>query len=107
MTDQEIIQAIEQDVKSNKIIMFVKGTKTMPQCGFSAATITMFNKMGKPFETRDILANPDLRRLVPSYSDWPTFPQVFIGGQFVGGCDICTELFEQGELQKMVEAAAA
>ncbi|MBP9733164.1 MAG: Grx4 family monothiol glutaredoxin [Candidatus Omnitrophica bacterium] len=107
MTDQEIIQSIEQDVKSNKIIMFVKGTKTMPQCGFSAATITMFNKIGKPFETRDILANPDLRRLVPAYSDWPTFPQVFIGGQFVGGCDICTELFEQGELQKMVEAAAA
>lgn len=107
MTDQDILRSIEQDVKSNKIIMFVKGSKTMPQCGFSAATITMFNKIGKPFETRDILANPDLRRLVPAYSDWPTFPQVFINGQFVGGCDICTELFEQGELQKMVEAASA
>ena len=105
MSDQEVIQAIEQDVKSNKIIMFVKGTKTMPQCGFSAATIGIFNKIGKPFETRDILANPDLRRLVPAYSDWPTFPQVFIGGQFIGGCDICTELFEQGELQKLVEQA--
>lgn len=107
MSDQEVLQAIDRDVKSNKIIMFVKGTKTMPQCGFSAATITLFNKIGKPFETRDILANPDLRRLVPSYSDWPTFPQVFINGQFVGGCDICTELFEQGELQKMVEQAGA
>jgi len=105
MNDQEVLQAIDQDVKSNKIIMFVKGTKTMPQCGFSAATISIFNKLGKPFETRDILANPDLRRLVPAYSDWPTFPQVFINGQFVGGCDICTELFEQGELQKLVEAA--
>jgi monothiol glutaredoxin len=106
MNDQEVLQAIDQDVKSNKIIMFVKGTKTMPQCGFSAATISIFNKLGKPFETRDILANPDLRRLVPAYSDWPTFPQVFINGQFVGGCDICTELFEQGELQKLVETAA-
>lgn len=105
MTDQEIIQAIDRDVKSNKILMFVKGTKTMPQCGFSAATITLFNKIGKPFETRDILANPDLRRLVPSYSDWPTFPQVFINGQFVGGCDICHELFEQGELQKLADQA--
>lgn len=105
MTDQEVIQAIDQDVKANKILMFVKGSKTMPQCGFSAATIELFKKMGKPFETRDILANPDLRRLVPSYSDWPTFPQVFINGQFVGGCDICHELFEQGELQKLVETA--
>jgi monothiol glutaredoxin len=104
MNDQEVLQAIDQDVKSNKIIMFVKGSKTMPQCGFSAATISIFNKLGKPFETRDILANPDLRRLVPAYSDWPTFPQVFINGQFVGGCDICTELYEQGELQKLVES---
>ncbi len=103
MTDPEVIQSIEKDVKSNKILIFVKGTKTMPQCGFSAATIELFKKMGKPFETRDILANPDLRRLVPTYSDWPTFPQVFINGQFVGGCDICHELFEQGELQKLVE----
>lgn len=106
MSDQDVLKMIDQDVKSNKILLFVKGTKTMPQCGFSAATITLFNKMGKPFETRDILANPDLRRLVPSYSDWPTFPQVFINGQFVGGCDICHELFEQGELQKLVEQAA-
>ena len=105
MSDQEIIQAIDKDVKSNKILMFVKGTKTMPQCGFSAATITLFNKIGKPFETRDILANPDLRRLVPAYSDWPTFPQVFINGQFIGGCDICHELFEQGELQKLADQA--
>lgn len=104
MSDQEVIQAIDRDVKSHKIIMFVKGSKTMPQCGFSAATISIFNKLGKPFETRDILANPDLRRLVPAYSDWPTFPQVFINGQFVGGCDICTELYEQGELQKLVES---
>ncbi len=105
MNDQEVLQAIDQDVKSNKILMFVKGSKAMPQCGFSAATISIFNKLGKPFETRDILANPDLRRLVPAYSDWLTFPQVFINGQFVGGCDICTELFEQGELQKLVESA--
>ena len=105
MTDQEIIQSIDRDVKSNKILMFVKGSKTMPQCGFSAATITLFNKIGKPFETRDILANPDLRRLVPAYSDWPTFPQVFINGQFIGGCDICHELFEQGELQKLADQA--
>lgn len=107
MTEQEVLQAIDRDVKSNKILMYVKGSKTMPQCGFSAAVISIFNKIGKPFETRDILANPDLRRLVPTYSDWPTFPQVFINGQFIGGCDICTELYEQGELQKLAEQAAA
>ena len=106
MSDQDVLNSIDQDVKSNKILLYVKGTPAMPQCGFSAATIALFNKMGKPFATRDILANPDFRRLVPAYSDWPTFPQVFIGGQFVGGCDICHELFEQGELQNLVEQTA-
>jgi monothiol glutaredoxin len=107
MNEQDVLKAIDQDVKSNKILLFIKGTKTMPQCGFSASTLTLFNKMGKPYETRDILANPELRSLVPTYSDWPTFPQVFINGQFIGGCDICHELFEQGELQKLVDQAAA
>jgi monothiol glutaredoxin len=103
MNEQDVLKLIEQDVKANKILIYVKGTKAMPQCGFSASTIALFGKLGKSFETRDILANPELRQLVPSYSDWPTFPQVFINGQFIGGCDIVHELFEQGELQKLVE----
>ena len=102
---QEALKQIDQEVKGHKILMYIKGTKNAPQCGFSASTIELFKQLGKPFETVDVLANPDRRSYVPEYSQWPTFPQVFIGGKFVGGCDICHELYEQGELKPLVEKA--
>lgn len=99
----DIAEKIDKDVKANKIVIFMKGTKDGPQCGFSAAVVDAFNTIGAPFETRDVLADNELREGIKKYSNWPTIPQVFIGGKFVGGCDITRELFATGELKKLVE----
>ena len=103
MSDQDVLQAIDQDVKSNKILLCVKGTKTVPQCGFSAATMELFQKLNVPFHSVDILANPDIRMAMPEYSKWPTFPQVFIDGKLIGGCDIVHEMHENGELEPLLK----
>ena len=104
---QETLNQIDKEVKSHKILLYVKGTKDQPQCGFSKATIDLFKKLGKPFDCVDVLANPDRRAHVPEYSQWPTFPQVFIEGKFNGGCDIVHEMHEQGDLAPLVERAFA
>ena len=98
----DILKKIDEEVKSNKIIVYMKGTKYEPQCGFSAAVVDAFNSLGVDFETRDILADNELREGIKKYSNWPTIPQVFIGGKFIGGCDITRELYSSGELKKMV-----
>ena len=98
----DILKKIDSEVKSNKIVVYMKGTKTEPQCGFSAAVVDIFNSLGVPFETRDVLASNELREGIKKYSNWPTVPQVFINGKFVGGCDITRELYQAGELQKLV-----
>lgn len=100
---EDILKKIDSDVKTNKIVIFMKGTKFEPQCGFSAAVVDAFNSLGVNFETRDVLADNELREGVKKYSNWPTIPQVFIGGKFIGGCDITRELFQTGELQKLVK----
>lgn len=105
MQKSEVLKEVAETVKTHPIVMYVKGTKEKPQCGFSAATIELFKRLGKPFETVDILSRPELREFVPDYSEWPTFPQVFIGGKFVGGCDIVHDMNEAGELLPLVEAA--
>ena len=106
MSEQEqIFKQIDQEVKAHKILLYIKGTKDAPQCGFSAATIDIFKQLGKPFETVDILSNPDRRQFVPEYSKWPTFPQVFIEGKLIGGCDIIHEMHDNGELKPLVEKA--
>ncbi|HUA36485.1 MAG TPA: Grx4 family monothiol glutaredoxin [Candidatus Binataceae bacterium] len=101
----DINQQIDQAVRKNKIMIFMKGTRNFPQCGFSAATVQVFENLGVPFETADVLADQELREGVKQYSNWPTIPQVFIDGKFVGGCDIIRELYETGELETMVKAA--
>jgi monothiol glutaredoxin len=98
-------QQIEQAVRNNKIMIFMKGTRNFPQCGFSAATVQVFESLGVPFETADVLADQDLREGIKRYTSWPTIPQVFIDGKFVGGCDIIRELYESGELETLVKAA--
>ena len=103
----ELQQKIETLVKGNKIMVFMKGSKLMPQCGFSNNVVQILNSMGVPFETVDILENPALREGIKEYSEWPTIPQVYVNGEFMGGSDIMIELYQSGELQEMLEVALA
>ena len=91
---------IDQLLKSNDVVLFMKGTKIFPQCGFSARAIGILNQTGVKFETVDVLADPEIREGVKAYSNWPTIPQLYVKGEFVGGSDIMMELYQSGELQK-------
>ena len=104
MTD--ILKKIDDEVKANKIIVFMKGSKDAPQCGFSAAVVDVFKALNVPFETRDVLSDNELREGIKKYSNWPTIPQIFINGKFLGGCDITREMFSTGELQELVKGVA-
>lgn len=101
----DVTEQIRSAIANNKILIFMKGTRNFPQCGFSAATVQVFEQLGVPFETVDVLADMDVREAIKRYSNWPTIPQVFINGKFVGGCDIIRELYENGELEPMVKEA--
>lgn len=100
-------QKIEDTIKKNKIVLFMKGNPSMPQCGFSAATVRCLQDLNVPFESVDVLSDPEVREEVKAFSNWPTIPQVYIGGEFVGGCDIVRELHSTGELKKMVDKVLA
>ncbi len=103
----EVKAKIDKLVSENKIIVFMKGSKLMPQCGFSNNVVQILNTLGVPYETLDILADPEIRQGIKEYSNWPTIPQIYIDGEFVGGSDIAIELYQSGELQQMVEVALA
>lgn len=103
MTEQKVTKRIEDEIKSNKVVLFMKETPEAPQCGFSAATVEILNSYQYPYKGIDVLSDPDIRASLPEYSKWPTFPQLFIDGQLVGGCDIVHELRDSGELKKMLE----
>ncbi|MBW4581523.1 MAG: Grx4 family monothiol glutaredoxin [Tildeniella nuda ZEHNDER 1965/U140] len=98
---------LETLINHNKIMVFMKGNKLMPQCGFSNNVVQILNTLGVPFETVDVLADEEIRQGIKEYSSWPTIPQVYVDGQFVGGSDILIELYQKGELQEMVEVAMA
>ena len=100
-----VLDKIDSEVKENKILVYMKGTEEAPQCGFSAAVVDIFKVLGFPFQTRDVLQNDGLREGIKQYSNWPTVPQVFINGKFIGGCDITRELYESGALKKLIEEA--
>lgn len=103
----ELKAKIDSLVQDNKIFVFMKGNKLMPQCGFSNNVVQILNALGIPFETLDVLENPDIRQGIKEYSNWPTIPQVYIDGEFVGGSDVLIELYQNGELQQMAEVALA
>lgn len=103
----ELQQRIQTLVDDNKVLIFMKGTKLMPQCGFSNNVVQIFNMLGVPFETVDVLADNDIRQGIKEFSNWPTIPQVYINGEFIGGSDIMVEMYQKGELQQMVEIALA
>jgi monothiol glutaredoxin len=100
-------ERIDSLIKTNKIMVFMKGNKLMPQCGFSNQVVQILNILGVPYETLDVLADQDIRQGIKEYSNWPTIPQVYIDGEFIGGSDVMTELYQKGELQQMVEVALA
>ena len=98
---------IKQQVTQNDIILYMKGTPQSPQCGFSGRSIELLKACGAEFASVDVLADPEIRDGIKQYSNWPTIPQLYIKGQFVGGCDIITDLYQKGELQKLVTSAKA
>ncbi len=100
--DTELRSKIEQLVNSSRVVLFMKGNKMFPQCGFSAQVVGLLKETGADFETHNVLADPEVRQGLKEYSNWPTFPQLYVDGQLVGGCDIVTELHQNGELQKLV-----
>lgn len=103
----DIIETIKEQIESNDILLYMKGSPNQPQCGFSARTVQALMACGERFAYVDILSNPDIRSNLPKYANWPTFPQLWVKGELVGGCDIVTEMFENGELQTLVKEAAA
>jgi monothiol glutaredoxin len=102
MTTNPVMERIKAEVASHPIVLFMKGTPQFPMCGFSSRASQALKAAGANFHSINVLEDPDIRANLPRYSDWPTFPQLFINGELIGGCDITVELFESGELARMV-----
>jgi len=102
---EALTEEIKRDIATYPILVYAKGEKNAAVCGFSHRVMQIFNALDVPYEVRNIFAEPNLRAALCAHSDWPTTPQIFIGGKFVGGCDIVTEMYQSGELQKVVEEA--
>ena len=104
MTDAR--SKIDELVKANDVVLFMKGTALFPQCGFSSRAIAILDRLEANYETIDVLQDPEVRNGIKEYSDWPTIPQLYVKGEFVGGSDIMMEMFESGELQELLKAEA-
>ena len=103
----DTIEKIKQQIAENTILLYMKGSPKLPSCGFSSQASQALMACGVPFAYVDILRNPDIRAELPNYANWPTFPQLWVEGELIGGCDIMLEMFQQGELQALVKAAHA
>jgi monothiol glutaredoxin len=97
------IDRIKDDIAQNQVLLFMKGTPVFPQCGFSAAVVQILTQMGVKFKGVDVLADPEIRQGVKEFSNWPTIPQLYVKGEFVGGCDIIREMYETGELPELLK----
>jgi monothiol glutaredoxin len=104
-TGEEWIEQFKKDVSENHVFVYAKGEKNAAMCGFSHRVMEILNQLGVDYEVRNIFSDPLIKPTLASFSNWPTTPQVFIGGNFVGGCDIVTEMFQNGELQKLLAAS--
>jgi len=99
----DINARIQALIDSSPVFLFMKGTPTFPQCGFSATVVSILDHMGVPYESANILEDPELRQGIKDFSNWPTIPQLYVKGEFIGGCDITKEMFQSGELKQLLE----
>ena len=102
MANNIVFERIKQDVTSNPVVLYMKGTPVFPQCGFSAAVVQILSELGVKFKGIDVLTDPEIRQGIKEFSSWPTIPQLYVKGEFVGGCDIVREMFETGELAELL-----
>jgi len=102
MTDNPVNERIKGEINGTDVVLFMKGSPVFPQCGFSATVVQVLNHMGVKFKGVDVLTDPEVREGIKTFSNWPTIPQLYVKGEFVGGCDIIREMFETGELQEML-----
>jgi len=102
----DAIADIEQEIRENQVVLYMKGTPAFPMCGFSAAAVKVLKEVGVPFKAVDVLAEPEKREAIKQYSNWPTIPQVYVGGKFVGGSDILREMHARGEFAALVRQVA-
>ena len=102
MTDPNVADRIKRDITDNDVVLYMKGTPVFPQCGFSAAVVQVLTHLGVKFKGIDVLSDPSLRQGVKEFSSWPTVPQLYVKGEFVGGCDIVREMYESGELNELL-----
>ena len=106
-TENPVETVIQDQINNNPIILYMKGNPNAPQCGFSSQTVQILMACGQKFAYVDILSNPDIRSNLPKVSDWPTFPQLFVDGELVGGCDIMVDMYQKGELKTLLDESAA
>ncbi len=102
MSENPVVERIKTEISSNPVVLFMKGTPVFPQCGFSAAVVQVLNALGVKFSSVDVLMDPEIRQGIKEFTDWPTVPQLYVKGEFVGGCDIIREMFETGELSELL-----
>jgi monothiol glutaredoxin len=98
-----VIQRIQQDITDNEVVLYMKGTPVFPQCGFSAAVVQVLSELGVKFKGIDVLTDPSLRQGIKEFSSWPTIPQLYVKGEFIGGCDIVREMYSSGELRELFQ----
>ena len=103
----DVIQRIQEQLKSNPVVLYMKGTPDFPQCGFSASAVRTLEACGAKFASFNIFEDPELRDALKRYSNWPTYPQLYVNGELVGGSDILTEMYQKGELQSLLDEAGA
>jgi monothiol glutaredoxin len=99
----DVVQRIEADIKGHPVVLYMKGTPAFPQCGFSARVVQILNHVGVPFKGVNVLEDMEIREGIKAYTNWPTIPQLYVQGEFIGGCDIVMEMFQSGELQAMLK----
>jgi monothiol glutaredoxin len=105
MSDNPVFDRIKAEINASPVTVFMKGTAVFPQCGFSARVVQILSHLNVPFKSVNVLEDAEIREGIKSYTNWPTIPQVYVNGEFVGGCDIVTEMFQAGELQSLMEEA--